>query len=110
MEAAKLVEEQQMIQQRHFEGNIILVLKKCKNEAAKLFYICYTIKSSFTHLKIKSKSVNESNLSFSEENLLEKYEMETKTTEGVYYPSDLGYSKKREGDLVSLKRINTKVW
>ena len=91
LDAAKLVEEQQTILRNHFERNLISELEKCKNQAVKdTIQLLYT-KGLFDSFENKDKIFNEY-LYFSDEYLLEKYGTEIKTSDGVYYLSDLDYS------------------
>ena len=101
LDAAKLVEEQQTILRNHFERNLISELEKCKNQAVKdTIQLLYT-KGLFDSFENKDQIFNEY-LYFSDEYLLEKYGKEIKTSDGVYYLSDLDYST-REDIVYSLK-------
>ena len=53
LDAAKLVEEQQVILRSHFERNLISELEVCKSEADK--DTVQLLKECLTHLKIKTK-------------------------------------------------------
>ena len=100
-DAAKLVEEQQTILRNHFERNLISELEKCKNQTIKdVIHLLYN-KGLFDSFENKDQIFNEY-LYFSEEYLLEKYGTEIKTSDGVYYLSDLDYST-REDIVYSLK-------
>ena len=101
LDAAKLVEEQQTILRNHFEKNLISELEKCKNQAVKdVIQLLYN-KGLFDSFENKDQIFNEY-LYFSDEYLLEKYGREIKTSDGVYYLSDLDYST-REDIVYSLK-------
>ena len=101
LDAAKLVEEQQTILRNHFERNLISELEKCKNQAVKdVIQLLYN-KGLFDSFENKDQIFNEY-LYFSDEYLLEKYGKEIKTSDGVYYLSDLDYST-REDIVYSLK-------
>ena len=101
LDAAKLVEEQQTILRNHFERNLISELEKCKNQAVKDTIQLRYNKGLFDSFENKDQIFNEY-LYFSDENLLEKYGKEIKTSDGVYYLSDLDYST-REDIVYSLK-------
>ena len=101
LDAAKLVEEQQTILRNHFERNFISELEKCKNQAVKDTIQLLYNKGLFDSFENKEKIFNEY-LYFSDEYLLEKYGKEIKTSDGVYYLSDLDYST-REDIVYSLK-------
>ena len=101
LDAAKLVEEQQTILRNHFERNLISELQKCKNQAVKdTIQLLYNT-GLFDSFENKDQIFNEY-LYFSDEYLLEKYGKEIKTSDGVYYLSDLDYST-REDIVYSLK-------
>ena len=95
MDAAKLVEEQQTILRNHFERNLISELEKCKNQAVKDTIQLLYNKGLFDSFENKDQIFNEY-LYFSDEYLLEKYGKEIKTSDGVYYLSDLDYSTREE--------------
>ena len=101
LDVAKLVEEQQTILRNHFERNLILELEKCKNQAVKDTIQLLYNKGLFDSFENKDQIFNEY-LYFSDEYLLEKYGKEIKTSDGVYYLSDLDYST-REDILKCLK-------
>ena len=101
LDAAKLVEEQQTILRNHFERNLISELEKCKSEAVKDTIQLLYNKGLFYSFEYKDQIFNEY-LYFSDEYLLEKYGKEIKTSDGVYYLSDLDYST-REDIVYSLK-------
>ena len=101
LDAAKLVEEQQTILRNHFERNLISELEKCKNQAVKDTIQLLYNKGLFDSFENKDQIFNEY-LYFSDEYLLEKYGTEIKTSDGVYYLSDLDYST-REDILKCLK-------
>ena len=101
LDAAKLVEEQQVILRNHFERNLISELEKCKNQAVKDTIQLLYNKGLFDSFENKDQIFNEY-LYFSDEYLLEKYGKEIKTSDGVYYLSDLDYST-REDILKCLK-------
>ena len=101
LDAAKLVEEQQVILRSHFERNLISELEKCKNQAVKDTIQLLYNKGLFDSFENKDQIFNEY-LYFSDEYLLEKYGKEIKTSDGVYYLSDLDYST-REDILKCLK-------
>ena len=101
LDAAKLVEEQQTILRNHFERNLISELEKCKNQAVKDTIQLLYNKGLFDSFENKDQIFNEY-LYFSDEYLLEKYGKEIKTSDGVYYLSDLEYST-REDIVYSLK-------
>ena len=95
LDAAKLVEEQQTILRNHFERNLISELEKCKNQAVKDTIQLLYNKGLFDSFENKDQIFNEY-LYFSDEYLLEKYGTEIKTTDGVYYLSDLDYSTRED--------------
>ena len=102
MDAAKLVEEQQTILRKHFERNLISELEKCKNQAVKdTIQLLYNT-GLFDSFENKDQ-IFHSYLNFTDEYLLEKYGTEIKTSDGVYYLSDLDYST-REDILKCLKK------
>ena len=101
LDAAKLVEEQQTILRNHFEKNPISELEKCKNQAVKDTIQLLYNKGLFDSFENKDQIYNEY-LYFSDEYVLEKYGKELKTSDGVYYLSDLDYST-REDIVYSLK-------
>ena len=90
LDASKLVEEQQTILRNHFERNLISELEKCKNQAVKDTIQLLYNKGLFNSFENKDQIFNEY-LYFSDEYLLEKYGTEIKTSDGVYYLSDLDY-------------------
>ena len=100
-DAAKLVEERQTILRNHFERNLISELEKCKNQTVKDTIQLLYNKGLFDSFENKDQIFNEY-LYFSDEYLLEKYGKEIKTSDGVYYLSDLNYST-REDIVYSLK-------
>ena len=95
LDAAKLVEEQQTILRNHFERNPFLELEKCKNQAVKDVKQLLYNKGLFDSFENKDQIFNEY-LYFSDEYLLEKYGTEIKTSDGVYYLSDLDYSTRED--------------
>ena len=101
LDAAKLVEEQQTILRNHFERNLISELEKCKNQAVKDTIQLLYNKGLFDSFENKDQ-IFQSYLNFTDEYLLEKYGTEIKTSDGVYYSSDLDYST-REDILKCLK-------
>ena len=101
LDAAKLVEEQQTILRNHFERNLISELEKCKNQAVKDTIQLLYNKGLFDSFENKDQ-IFQSYLNFTDEYLLEKYGTEIKTSDGVYYLSDLDYST-REDILKCLK-------
>ena len=101
LDAAKLVEEQQTILRNHFERNLISELEKGKNQAIKDTIQLLYNKGLCDSFENKDQIFNEY-LYFSDEYLLEKYGKEIKTSDGVYYLSDLDYST-REDIVYSLK-------
>ena len=101
LDAAKLAEEQQTILRNHFERNLISELEKCKNQAVKDTIQLLYNKGLFDSFENKDQIFNEY-LYSSDEYLLEKYGKEIKTSDGVYYLSDLDYST-REDILKCLK-------
>ena len=101
LDAAKLVEEQQTILRNHFERNLISELGKCKSEAVKDTIQLLCNKGLLDSFENKDQMFNEY-FYFSDEYLLEKYGKEIKTSDGVYYLSDLDYST-REDIVYSLK-------
>ena len=101
LDAAKLVEEQQTILRNHFERNLISELEKCKIQAVKDTIQLLYNKGLFDSFENKDQIFNEY-LYFSDEYLLEKDGKEIKTSDGVYYLSDLDYST-REDILKCLK-------
>ena len=101
LDAAKIMEEQQTILRNHFERNLISELEKYKNQAVKdVIQLLYN-KGLFDSFENKDQIFNEY-LYFSDEYLLEKDGKEIKTSDGVYYLSDLDYST-REDIVYSLK-------
>ena len=101
LDAAKLVEKQQTILRNHFERNLISELEKCKNQAVKDTIQLLYNKGLFDSFENKDQ-IFQSYLNFTDEYLLEKYGTEIKTSDGVYYLSDLDYST-REDILKCLK-------
>ena len=95
LDAAKLVEEQQTILRNHFERNLISELEKCKNQTVKDTIQLLYNKGLFDSFENKDQIFNEY-LYFSDEYLLEKYGTEIKTSDGVYYLSDLDYSTRED--------------
>ena len=95
LDAAKLVEEQQTILRNHFERKLISELEKCKNQAVKDTIQLLYNKGLFDSFENKDQIFNEY-LYFSDEYLLEKYGTEIKTSDGVYYLSDLDYSTRED--------------
>ena len=95
LDAAKLVEEQQTILRNHFERNLISELEKSKNQAVEDTIQLLYNKGLFDSFENKDQIFNEY-LYFSDEYLLEKYGTEIKTSDGVYYLSDLGYSTRED--------------
>ena len=106
LEAAKLVEEQQTILRNHFERNLISELEKCKNQAVKDTIQLLYNKGLFDSFENKDQ-IFQSYLNFTDEYLLKKYGTEIKTSDGVYYLSDLDYST-REDILKCLKKDENK--
>ena len=94
-DAAKLVEEQQTILRNHFERNLISDLEKCKNQAVKDTIQLLYNKGLFDSFENKDQ-IFQSYLNFTDEYLLEKYGTEMKTSDGVYYLSDLDYSTRED--------------
>ena len=107
LDAAKLVEEQQTILRNHFDRNLISELEKCKNQTVKDTIQLLYNKGLFDSFENKDQIFNEY-LYFSDEYLLEKYGKEIKTSDGVYYLSDLDFST-REDILKCLKIDKYKV-
>ena len=100
-EVVKQVNEQQVILRNHFKRNIFVELEKCKNQAVKdTIQILYN-KGLFDSFENKDQIFNEY-LDFNDKYLMEKYGTEIKTSDGVYYLSDLDYST-REDIVYSLK-------
>ena len=95
LDAAKLVEEQQTILRNHFGGNLISELEKCKNQAVKDTIQLLYNKGLFDSFENKDQ-IFQSYLNFTDEYLLEKYGTEIKTSDGVYYLSDLEYSTRED--------------
>ena len=101
-EAVKQANEQQVILRNHFERNIFVELKKCKNQAVKdVIQLLYN-KGLFDSFENKDQ-IFQSYLNFTDEYLLEKYGTEIQTSDGVYYLSDLNYST-REDIMKCLKK------
>ena len=94
-EAVKQANEQQVILRNHFERNIFVELEKCKNQAVKDTIQLLYSKELFDSFENKDQIFNEY-LYFSDEYLLEKYGKEIKTSDGVYYLSDLDYSTRED--------------
>ena len=103
LETAKLVEEQQTIFGNHFERNLISELEKCKNQAVKDTIQLLYNKGLFDSFENKDQ-ILQSYLNFTDEYLLEKYGTEIKTSDGVYYLSDLDYSTRE--DIVKCLKID----
>ena len=104
---AKFVEEQQTILRNSFERNLLSELEKSKNQAVKdVIQLLYS-KGLFDSFENKDQ-IFQSYLTFSNQYLLEKYGTEIKTSDGVYYLSDLDYST-REDIVKCLKKMNTKI-
>ena len=102
LDAAKLVEEQQTILRNHFERILVSELEKCKNQAVKDTIQLLNNKGLFDSFENKDQ-IFQSYLNFTDEYLLEKKTgTEIKTSDGVYYLSDLDYST-REDIVYSLK-------
>ena len=101
LDAAKFVKEQQTILRNHFERNLFSELEKCKNQTVKDTIQLLYNKGLFDSFENKDQIFNEY-LYFSYEYLLEKFGKEIKTSDGVYYLSDLDYST-REDIVYSLK-------
>ena len=100
-EAVIQANEQQVILRNHFERNIFVELEKCKKQTIKdVIQLLYN-KGLFDSFENKDQIFNEY-LYFSDEYLLEKYGKEIKTSDGVYFLSDLEYST-REDIVYSLK-------
>ena len=95
LDAAKLVEEQQTILRNHFERNLILELEKCKNQAVKETIQLLYNEGLFDSIENKDQ-IFQSYLNLTDEYLLEKYGTEIKTSDGVYYSSDLDYSTRED--------------
>ena len=94
-EAVKQANEQQVILRNHFERNIFVELEKCKNQTVKDTIQLLYNKGLFDSFENKDQIFNEY-LYFSDEYLLEKYGKEIKTSDGVYYLSDLDYSTRED--------------
>ena len=82
LDAAKLVEEQQVILRSHFERNLIWELEVCKSEAVKDTVQLLYNKGIFDSFENKDQ-IFQSYLTFTNQYLLEKYETEIKTSDGV---------------------------
>ena len=93
-EAVKQANEQ-VILRNHFERNIFVELEKSKNQAVKDTIQLLYNKGLFDSFENKDQIFNEY-LYFSDEYLLEKYGTEIKTSDGVYYLSDLDYSTRED--------------
>ena len=100
-EAVKQANEQQVILRNHFERNIFVELEKCKNQTIKDGLQLLYNKGLFDSFENKDQIFIEY-LYFSDEYLFEKCGKEIKTSDGVYYLSDLDYST-REDILKCLK-------
>ena len=95
LDAAKFVEEQQTILRNSFERSLISELEKSKNQAVKdVIQLLYS-KGLFDSFENKDQ-IFQSYLTFSNQYLLEKYGTEIKTSDGVYYLSDLDYSTRED--------------
>ena len=103
LDAANLVEEQQTILRNHFERNLFSELEKCKNQAVKDTIQLLYNKGLFDSFENKDQIFNEY-LYFSDEYLLEKYGKEIKTSDGVFYLSDLDYSTRE--DILKCSKID----
>ena len=101
-EAVKQANEQQTILRNHLERNLISELEKSKNQAVKDTIQLLYNKRLFDSFENKDQIFNEY-LCFGEEYFLEKYGKEIKTSDGVYFKSDLDYST-REGIVKCLKK------
>ena len=95
MDAAKLVEEQQTILRNHCERKLISELEKCKNQAVKDTIQLLYNNGLFDSFENKDQTF-QSYLNFTDEYLLEIYGTEIKTSDGVYYLSDLDYSTRED--------------
>ena len=95
MDAAKLVEEQQTILRNHCERKLISELEKCKNQAVKDTIQLLYNNGLFDSFESKDQTF-QSYLNFTDEYLLEIYGTEIKTSDGVYYLSDLDYSTRED--------------
>ena len=102
MVAANLDKKQQSIIRKHFEQNLMRrqlscfsELEKCKSEAVKDTVQLLYNKGLFDSFENKVQ-IFESYLNFSDEYLLEKYGTEKQTSDGVYYLSDLDYSRRED--------------
>ena len=100
-EAVKQVNEQQVILRNHLERNLFVELEKSKNQAFKDTIQLLYNKGLFDSFENKDQ-IFQSYLNFTEK-LLEKYGREIKTSDGVYYLSDLDNST-REDIVNCLKR------
>ena len=86
---------EQVILRNHFERYIFVELEKCKKQTIKdVIQLLYN-KGLFDSFENKDQIFNEY-LYFSDEYLLEKYGKEIKTSDGVYYLSDLDYSTRED--------------
>ena len=94
-EAVKQANEQQVIARNHFERNLILELEKSKNQAVKDVIQFLYSEGLFDSFEDKDQ-IFESYLTFSDEDMLEKYITEIQTSDGVYYLSDLDYSTRED--------------
>ena len=92
LDAVKLVEEQQTILRNHFERNFISDLEKCKSDAVKDTIQLLYHKGLFDSFETKDQSY----LTFTNHYLLEKCGTEIKTSDGVYYLSDLDYATRED--------------
>ena len=95
LDAAKLVEEQQTILRDHFESNLISELEKCKKQTIKVVLQLLYNKGLFDSFENEDQ-IFQSYLNFTDEYLLEKYGTKIKTSDGVYYLSDLDYSTRED--------------
>ena len=94
-EAVKQTNEQQVILRNHFARNLISELEKSKNQAVKDTIQLLYNKGLFDSFENKDQIFIEY-LYFDKEYLLEKYGKEIKTSDGVYYLSELDYSTRED--------------
>ena len=110
LDAANLNKEQQTVLRNHFERNLlqsqqncVLELEKSKKLAVKDVIQLFYNKGLFDSFE-KKDQIFESDLSFSDEYLLEKYGKEIQTSDGVYYLSDLEFFNEKKYREVLEKR------
>ena len=99
LDAANLDKEQQTILRNHLERNLMRsqqsCISECKSEAVKDTIQLLYNKGLFDSFENKDQIFNEY-LTFTNQYSLEKYGKDIKTSDGVYYLSDLDYSRRED--------------